>query len=346
MHRAFYKISPSLLLPALAFALVLWAFEARCEVAAADGGEGEEAACVSELDCDGDGIPDTEEGDLDGDGKLGSHESDPMLSDTDGDGVPDGVEARVGTMPGLCDTDEDGLSDGVELGFIKPDGDGACHGLQPVGSNYRRLNLLDPLNPDSDGDGLMDGEEDQNGNGWVDPTESDPSIVDTDGDGLEDGLETLGDFDGDGIPDYDYRQIKAGQKCSPPDGIADVDCDGIPNARDSDSDNDGCLDNMEGGWLDKNSNGIPDIFDNQARLCPEEVEGSASGTPSQGSTGEGEASLPRAWEGEPGDGGACLLIRAGAGGEEVDLERIIPGMLMLIVSFLIISLSRNRRRTD
>nr|HPM41584.1 hypothetical protein [bacterium] len=80
--------------------------------------------------------------------------------------------------------------------------------------------------------------------------------------------------------------------------------------------------------------------------CPEEVEGSASGTPSQGSPDEGEASLPRAWEGEPGDGGACLLISAGAAGEDFEPWRIIPGMLMLFASFLIISLSRKRRLTD
>jgi len=40
---------------------------------------------------------------------------------------------------------------------------------------------------DSDGDGLADSVEDANGNGVVDPGETDPNLVDTDGDGLVDG---------------------------------------------------------------------------------------------------------------------------------------------------------------
>ena len=53
---------------------------------------------------------------------------------------------------------------------------------------------------DSDGDGLPDSIEDINGNGIVDPGESDPNDADTDNDGLDDGSES-GDSDGDGIPD-------------------------------------------------------------------------------------------------------------------------------------------------
>ena len=53
---------------------------------------------------------------------------------------------------------------------------------------------------DSDGDGLADWEEDVNGNGIVDPGETDPFDPDTDNDGILDGDER-GDSDGDGIPD-------------------------------------------------------------------------------------------------------------------------------------------------
>ena len=42
---------------------------------------------------------------------------------------------------------------------------------------------------DSDGDGLLDTEEDVNGDGVVDSNETDPNNPDTDGDGLNDGLE-------------------------------------------------------------------------------------------------------------------------------------------------------------
>ena len=45
----------------------------------------------------------------------------------------------------------------------------------------------DPLDPDTDNDGLLDGEEDANRNGKVDEGETDPCDPDTDDDGLLDG---------------------------------------------------------------------------------------------------------------------------------------------------------------
>jgi hypothetical protein len=64
-------------------------------------------------------------------------------------------------------------------------------------------------NDDNDGDGLLNGEEDANGNGIVDDGETDPNNRDTDGDGLWDGneLNIYGtdplnpDTDNDGITD-------------------------------------------------------------------------------------------------------------------------------------------------
>ena len=47
----------------------------------------------------------------------------------------------------------------------------------------------DPLNPDSDGDGALDGQEDINANGVVDAGEANPLNPDSDGDGLTDGYE-------------------------------------------------------------------------------------------------------------------------------------------------------------
>jgi hypothetical protein len=47
----------------------------------------------------------------------------------------------------------------------------------------------DPLNPDTDGDGALDGQEDANHNGVVDAGEADPLDFDSDNDGLTDGYE-------------------------------------------------------------------------------------------------------------------------------------------------------------
>ena len=49
--------------------------------------------------------------------------------------------------------------------------------------------------PDTDGDGLVDGEEDANGNGVVDVGETDPLNPDTDGDGFSDGHEVIAGSD-------------------------------------------------------------------------------------------------------------------------------------------------------
>jgi MYXO-CTERM domain-containing protein len=74
------------------------------------------------------------------------------------------------------------------------DGDGLPDGIEVEGNNP-----TDPLNPDTDGDGLCDGDatvegkcipgEDKNGNGMVDPGETDPNNKDTDGGGIDDGEE-------------------------------------------------------------------------------------------------------------------------------------------------------------
>jgi hypothetical protein len=47
----------------------------------------------------------------------------------------------------------------------------------------------DPYDTDTDDDGILDGWEDMNHNGVVDPGETDPCNADTDGDGIQDGTE-------------------------------------------------------------------------------------------------------------------------------------------------------------
>lgn len=289
-------------------------------------------------DTDNDGLLDGEEGDRDGDGKLSTDESSAVDADTDSDGLNDKEEDRLRTKPNLCDTDGDKLSDGVEAGYIQPTDKNGCHGLQAAGTNYKRPSVMDPLNPDSDSDGLKDGEEDKNGNGWVDSTESDPSVADSDGDGLSDAVEMLGDFDGDGVADFDVQSIKAGSNCSPPTSIADLDCDGMPNVVDVDSDNDTCADNKEGGWVDINSNSIPDVYDNQTKSCPQETTTVGGSQPSTSSEEKKKttSSAETAITGDGRDSAACALVRMDSmapEGAEVVAAMIFGFVLCLLAIF-------------
>lgn len=102
------------------------------------------------------------------------------------------------------DKDQDGLTkrEELELGTDpnNPDTDG--DGLKD-GDEVKKYNT-DPKNPDSDGDGLKDGEE-------VFTYKTNPAKADTDGEGLNDGDEVLkyktdplkADTDGDGLNDGD-----------------------------------------------------------------------------------------------------------------------------------------------
>lgn len=285
-------------------------------------------------DSDDDGLLDGEEGDRDGNGTVDEDESSPISRDTDHDGVDDGDEDRAGTKPGKCDSDEDGLSDGVEMGRIQPNEIEGCHGLMAAGTNFKKPTEMNPLNPDSDGDGLTDGEEDMNSNGWLDHDESDPSITDTDGDTLTDGVEAKGDFDSDGTPDFDYRLIQGGRDCSPPKVISDLDCDGVPNARDDDSDGDGCSDVMEGAFSDDNTNGIPDVYDPQAKICPEEAApGGAGGSPSTSpeEETEGDGGVANLKFGSQDGGGACTLA-------VTDVTDRVSTMALVVIFLLIVPL--------
>ncbi|MGA1820577.1 MAG: transglutaminase domain-containing protein, partial [Thermoplasmatota archaeon] len=171
---------------------------------------------VPGIDTDGDGLKDIYE-DVNLDGKLSSGElypTDPYDPDTDGDGLDDGDEAelfsnralntssapnwllRFHQDPGsfettmaslgpLGDIDGDG-----KMNILDPDsdGDGILDGEELAGG-------LDPLDPDTDGDTIPDPEDDHNG-----------FSVDEDSDGMDDQWERWYDLtgpnedpDGDGL---------------------------------------------------------------------------------------------------------------------------------------------------
>lgn len=122
-------------------------------------------------DTDGDGLSDGDE--------WNKYLTDPLKVDTDFDGLRDDEEVKIyGTSPLLIDTDADGLSDYAEIhitynftgtgpegrGEITPTVTSVTIGGEPA------YNHTDPLNPDTDGDGLLDGQEGEKRSAyWGDP---------------------------------------------------------------------------------------------------------------------------------------------------------------------------------
>jgi len=104
---------------------------------------------------------------------------------------------------------------------------------------FRYGGLYEPLAADcrdNDGDGIPNGIEDTNGNGVVDPGETDLNNPDTDGDNIGDGEE---DINHNGS--NDDGETDPLDKCDPKitDPTCDFDGDGIPNETDPDDDGDG-----------------------------------------------------------------------------------------------------------
>jgi glycosidase len=200
-----------------------------------------------------------------------------LSPDTDGDGLPDGVEVgwRVaGNPPTNPATDTDGDTFKNFIGDLDPpfynttDNLGSVPNVNTVnegGDRARQVagSVTNPNNPDTDGDGIRDGVEDRNRNGWTDgdgaslaananPTlgrawpnnvmnpgetwlETSATKADSDADGLSDGYGEDRNFNGllDGDADGD-RTYDAGEAWTETNPLkADTDGDGLPDGWES-----------------------------------------------------------------------------------------------------------------
>ena len=124
--------------------------------------------------------------------------ADPNLIDTDGDGLTDEFEIQYAVpyhVPNLVDTDSNGIEDGIE--------DTDSDNLNALEEQSAKT---DPLTPDTDKDGILDGDEvkvyftnplnsDTDNDGILDGDElragTDPLNADSDGDGILDSQDTL-----------------------------------------------------------------------------------------------------------------------------------------------------------
>ncbi|MEL6948715.1 MAG: OmpA family protein [Pseudomonadota bacterium] len=165
-----------------------------------------------------------------GTGNAGSGETDPNNRDTDGDGLFDGDEAAgTGPLAGLgttdpldTDSDDGGTEDGTEVladGTLPVSGNGADDAAaDPDGdglSNAQEAILgTDPDDPDTDNDGIDDGDETGN-DAFINAGDTNPLDADTDDDGVSDGDEVVG---ADGLPN-------TGDETNP--NAADSDGDGL-----------------------------------------------------------------------------------------------------------------------
>jgi hypothetical protein len=219
-------------------------------------------------DTDGDGTDDVRDPDDDGDGLLTADEGAGAV-DHDGDGTPDPLDA---------DDDGDDKDTRCEVSWLPP----GAH-----------------LEPDTDQDGLPDGAEwgEWDGAGPVlDPSSCDEP-VDTDRDGTPDVLDDDDDDDGlltylelsptelfDRSADDDcfWRDLDADGAIDPGEALPSVLAgDGVPDHRDTDSDNDGVPDGavdpdadaLETFGEDVDSDGLDNVDDCDSTGCAGDSDG-------------------------------------------------------------------------
>ncbi|MBW3583484.1 MAG: MSCRAMM family adhesin SdrC [Euryarchaeota archaeon] len=115
--------------------------------------------------------------------------------DHDGDGLDASEEARYGTDAEAVDTDRDGYADGLEMQSDSDPQDPASRpddaDLDGLPDPHERTSRTSALDPDTDGDGIVDCFEDPDRDGFTNCQEAasgtDPHDADTDGDGILDG---------------------------------------------------------------------------------------------------------------------------------------------------------------
>jgi len=212
------------------------------------GDAGTNPLIVTGPDAGGDGRPDNyNEGDFDGDGILNIYDL-----DSDNDGILDIVEAGLAASDANADGQmDDAASNDADGNGWSNTTDAANGGTTPItttdGNNdgypdsYTTANQDGDNNPnfldiDADNDGIVDNTEGQATVGYIAPTGSD-----ADGDGIDDA--------------YDNDDANFGGAGS---GITPENTDGTdnPDYLDTDADNDGDLDTLEGH--DTNNDGVVD----------------------------------------------------------------------------------------
>ena len=216
-------------------------------------------------DFDGDGIPNTIEGDDDKDGDGIANYLD---LDSDNDGILDQAE-------GTRDSDGDGLADYKDL---DTDNDGIADIIEVMGEDLNNDFMVDdPIYSDDNGLSddvrlfpytLVDSDNDRI---------PDFRDLDSDQDGITDLIEAGGvddDFNGriDDFSDQDGNGADDTVQLMEPAGV-DTDGDGIPNRLDRDADNDGEFDATEAGAIDSDGNGALDpMQDSDQDGLPDNVD--------------------------------------------------------------------------
>jgi outer membrane protein OmpA-like peptidoglycan-associated protein len=252
--------------------------------------DGDNTSDQRDLDTDNDGIPDAVEGgnDTDGDGLPDNRDT-----DSDNDGVPDSVEAGVSGV----DSDGDGIDDTYDVdqtGGEDVNGDGIDDALA-TGGDFDGDGFADVIDPDADGDGIPDVHEngssgnDTDGDGIDDTFDVDQTVgVDANGDGIDDNA-TTPDSDGDAAPDYlDSDADNDGVPDAVEGGASgnDTDADGIDDAYDIDQTGgaDANFDGIDDAVVDTDNDAIADSLDHDSDNdgLPDSVEAVTSGLDSDG----------------------------------------------------------------
>lgn len=208
-------------------------------------------APVQVVDSDKDGLSDQEEEKL---------ASDPLLMDTDGDSIPDNEEART-DLDNPLDSDNDGIIDILD----KDDDNDTISTLieERIGTS--------PLLADTDGDGLLDGDE-------IGSNPEKP--LDTDGDGIIDALDT--DDDDDNLATATEILLGTNPLLADSDGDGISDGDEIGDLMDTnnpvDSDSDGTIDALDTeDNLDQDSDGLSDQLEALLNTNPKLADSDGDG---------------------------------------------------------------------